>query len=152
MPLKVDDVANWLEKVFSHDFVVGLFVASFVLTSAYYFYTKFKSNSKRSEKLYDQFNQVYKLTQSTLTTLPQTLNEVVTKLDKINDNLTQIITTLSVIDRNTSQNQSIVHINNVLQQIIELSKAIGELRNQIKLLEDRILTKLKTLEGADYDL
>lgn len=152
MLVGVNDIATWLEGVLSHDFVVGLVVATFVLVFANHTYHKIKNNTKKSEKLYDQFNEVYELTQSTLTHLPHTLNDIVIKLDKINTNLSQIITTLSVIDRNTSQDQSITHITNVLQQIVELSKAIGELRNQIKLLEDKILSKLKRLEGADYDL
>jgi len=150
--LPTNDLISYIEKVVSHEFVTGGLFATAIIALYHQGRKWFVNKNKKDEKLYVQCDEVYKLTKETLTEIPKTLDNIVSKLDNIISTINTIATTVNVVDRNTSQDRFVGYANTINQQLIELAKLITDLKAQVQVLENKILEKLKAIEGADYDV
>jgi len=149
MVIKADDFIQWLEKLFSVDFVVGIVVALTIVNLSRYFYNKLNNTSSKTDEIYKHCKDIKSKVCDILPSMSQTINELSHKLEKLSDNVNQLSTLVNVIDRNTSNPQSTTLLT---QQLSELSKSINDLQTNIKVLETKIIEKLKKIEGADYDV
>ena len=155
IPFKLEEFVSYLDKITSHDFVIGIVVAVFVITGHKVVYERLKSYFTKHTSLVDKCNDIHKSTKSALDELSEiksTISQLEERIKELSSTINEVKATLVVVDRNTSSPQSSQQLLLINQMIVELDKSIGALSNSIKLLEQKVLTQLKKLEGSDYDM